>query len=107
MTNKKKLGLIKTDLKVFYVPYTRTDADLFEVRAKSIEHAIQKFNFIMSKGRSPLNPCRRVSLIEKQANIAYKKGYEPDAVGIFNRIIDFYNIYDREIIYPPHLKEVN
>ena len=44
---KKKLELINTDLEVFYVPYQRTDADIYKVYARSMEHAIQKFIFVV------------------------------------------------------------
>ena len=33
MKKQKKLELINADLEVFYVPYTRTDADIYKVHA--------------------------------------------------------------------------
>ena len=104
---KKKLELINTDLEVFYVPYTRTDADIYKVHARSMEHAIQKFNFMMADGKSSLQPCRRVSLIEKSANTAYDKNELLDAIKIFNRQIDYYDTWDREITQQQSLKEVH
>ena len=104
MTKEKKLELINTDLDVFYVPYTRTDADIYKVHARSIEHAIQKFNFMMADDKSSLHPCRRVSLIEKSANTAYNKNEVLDVVKIFSRQIDFYDAWDREITEKPNIK---
>jgi len=104
---KKKLELINTDLEVFYVPYTRTDADIYKVHARSMEHAIQKFNFMMADGKSSLQPCRRVSLIEKSANTAYDKNELLDVIKIFNRQIDYYDTWDREITQQQSLKEVH
>ena len=104
---KKKLELINTDLEVFYVPYTRTDADIYKVHARSMEHAIQKFNFMMADGKSSLQPCRRVSLIEKSANTAYDKNELLDVIKIFNRQIDYYDTWDREIIQHHSLTEVH
>ena len=104
---KKKLELINTDLEVFYVPYQRTDADIYKVYARSIEHAIQKFNFMMADGKSSLQPCRRVSLIEKSANTAYNQDELLDVIKIFNRQIDYYDTWDREIIQHNSLKEVH
>lgn len=104
---KKKLELINTDLKIFYVPYQRTDADIYKVYARSMEHAIQKFNFMMSDGKSLLQPCRRVSLIEKSANTAYDKNELLDVPKIFSRQIDYYDTWDREIIQHNSLKEVH
>ena len=107
MTKKKKLELMNTDLEVFYVPYTLNGTDIYKVHAKSIEHAIQKFNFMMTDGQFSLKPCRRVSLIEKQANTAYKNSEYLDAVKIFSRKIDFYDVWDREIIEHPNIKLAN
>ena len=104
---KKKLELINTDLDVFYVPYTRTDADIYKVHARSMEHAIQKFNFMMADGKSSLKTCRRVSLIEKSANTAYDKNEVLDVIKIFNRQIDYYDTWDREITQQQSLKEVH
>ena len=107
MKNKEKLELINTDLEVFYVPYTLTGTDIYKVHAKSIEHAIQKFNFMMTDGQFSLKPCRKVSLIEKQANTAYKNSEYLDVVKIFSRKIDFYDVWDREIIEHPNIKLAN
>ena len=107
MKKDKKLELINTDLEVFYVPYTRTDADIYKVHARSIVHAIQKFNFMMADDKSSLHPCRRVSLIEKSANTAYNKNEVLDVVKIFSRQIDYYDTWDREIIQHQSLKEVH
>ena len=107
MKIKEKLELIHSDLKVFYVPYTRTDADIYKVYARSMEHAIQKFNFMMADGKSSLQPCRRVSLIEKSANTAYDKNELLDVIKIFNRQIDYYDTWDREITQQQSLKEVH
>ena len=107
MKKQKKLELINADLEVFYVPYTRTDADIYKVHARSMEHAIQKFNFMMADGKSSPKPCRRVSLIEKSANTAYNKNELLDVIKIFNRQIDYYDIWDREIIQHHSLKEVH
>lgn len=107
MQKEKKLRLINNDLKIFYVPYTRIDVDFYEIRAKSKEHALQKFNYILADRKALLNPCRRVSLIEQQSNIAYERAEVPDSLGIFNRPIDFYDIHDREIILPPNLKQIH
>ena len=107
MKNKEKLELIHSDLKVFYVPYTRTDADIYKVHARSMEHAIQKFNFMMADGKSSLQPCRRVSLIEKSANTAYDKNELLDVPKIFSRQIDYYDTWDREITHQQSLKEVH
>ena len=107
MEKEKKFELINNDLEVFYIPCNRIDADLYEIRAISKQHAIQKFNYILAEGKPHLNPCRRVSLIERQSNIAYKTGEVPNALEIFNRAIDFYDIYDREIISPPNLKLIH
>jgi len=107
MKIKEKLELIHSDLKVFYVPYTRTDADIYKVHARSMEHAIQKFNFMMADGKSSLQPCRRVSLIEKSANTAYDKNELLDVPKIFSRQIDYYDTWDREIIQHHSLKEVH
>ena len=107
MKNKEKLELIDSDLKVFYVPYTRTDADIYKVHARSMEQAIQKFNFMMADGRASLQPCRRVSLIEKSANTAYQKNEVLDAIKIFNRQIDYYDTWDREMIQHHSLKELD
>jgi len=104
---EKKLELINSDLEVFYVPYTRTDADIYKVYARSMEHAIQKFNFMMADGKSSLQPCRRVSLIEKIANTAYNKNELLDVPKIFSRQIDYYDTWDREIIQHHSLKEVH
>ena len=103
---EKKLELINSDLEVFYVPYTRTDADIYKVYARSMEHAIQKFNFMMADGKSSLQPCR-VSLIEKSANTAYNKNELLDVPKIFSRQIDYYDTWDREIIQHHSLKEVH
>lgn len=107
MKNKEKLEIISTELDEFYVPYTRTDADIYKVYARSMEHAIQKFNFIMADGKSSLQPCRRVSLIEKSANTAYDKNELLDVPKIFSRQIDYYDTWDREIIQHHSLKEVH
>jgi len=107
MTKEKKLELINSDLEEFYVPYTRTDADIYKVYARSMEHAIQKFNFMMADGKSSLKPYRRVSLIEKSANTAYDKNEVLDVPKIFSRQIDFYDTWDREIIHPQSIKEVD
>ena len=107
MKKQKKLELINADLEVFYVPYTRTDADIYKVHARSMEHAIQKFNFMMADGKSSPKPCRRVSLIEKSANTAYNKNELLDVIKIFNRQIDYYDTWDREIIQHHSLKEVH
>ena len=107
MKKEKKLELINSDLEVFYVPYTRTDADIYKVYARSMEHAIQKFNFMMADGKSSLKPCRRVSLIEKSANTAYDKNELLDVPKIFSRQIDYYDTWDREIIQHHSLKEVH
>ena len=107
MKKQKKLELINADLEVFYVPYTRTDADIYKVHARSMEHAIQKFNFMMADGKSSLKPCRRVSLIEKSANTAYNQNELLDVIKIFNRQIDYYDTWDREIIQHHSLKEVH
>jgi hypothetical protein len=107
MKNKEKLEIISTELDEFYVPYTRTDADIYKVYARSMEHAIQKFNFMMADGKSSLHPCRRVSLIEKRANTAYDKNELLDVKKIFSRQIDFYDAWDREIIQHHSLKEVH
>ena len=107
MKKQKKLELINADLEVFYVPYTRTDADIYKVYARSMEHAIQKFNFMMADGKSSLQPCRRVSLIEKSANTAYNQDELLDVIKIFNRQIDYYDTWDREIIQHHSLKEVH
>ena len=104
---KKKLELINTDLEVFYVPYQRTDADIYKVYARSIEHAIQKFNFMMADGKSSLQPCRRVSLIEKSANTAYDKNELLDVPKIFSRQIDYYDTWDREIVDHSKIKLAN
>ena len=107
MKKQKKLELINADLEVFYVPYTRTDADIYKVHARSMEHAIQKFNFMMADGKSSPKPCRRVSLIEKSANTAYNKNELLDVIKIFNRQIDYYDTWDREIIDHSKIKLVN
>jgi hypothetical protein len=107
MKKQKKLELINADLEVFYVPYTRTDADIYKVHARSMEHAIQKFNFMMADGKSSPKPCRRVSLIEKSANTAYNKNELLDVIKIFNRQIDYYDTWDREIVQHHSLKEVH
>jgi hypothetical protein len=107
MKKQKKLELINADLEVFYVPYTRTDADIYKVHARSMEHAIQKFNFMMADGKSSPKPCRRVSLIEKSANTAYDKNELLDVPKIFSRQIDYYDTWDREIIQHHSLKEVH
>jgi len=107
MKREKKLELINTELEEFYVPYTRTDADIYKVYARSMEHAIQKFNFMMADGKSSLQPCRRVSLIEKSANTAYDKNELLDVIKIFNRQIDYYDTWDREITQQQSLKEVH
>jgi hypothetical protein len=107
MKKQKKLELINADLEVFYVPYTRTDADIYKVHARSMEHAIQKFNFMMADGKSSPKPCRRVSLIEKSANTAYDKNELLDVIKIFNRQIDYYDTWDREIVQHHSLKEVH
>ena len=107
MKKEKKLELINTELDEFYVPYTRTDADIYKVYARSIEHAIQKFNFMMADGKSSLKPCRRVSLIEKSANTAYNQNELLDVIKIFNRQIDYYDTCDREIIQQHSLEEVH
>lgn len=104
MKKQKKLELINADLEVFYVPYTRTDVDIYKVHARSMEHAIQKFNFMMADGKSSPKPCRRVSLIEKSANTAYNKNELLDVIKIFNRQIDYYDTWDREIIQHHSLK---
>ena len=107
MKKEKNLKLINSDLEEFYVPYTRTDADIYKVYARSMEHAIQKFNFMMADGKSSLQPCRRVSLIEKSANTAYDKNEVLDVPKIFSRQIDFYDAWDREIIHHHSIKEVD
>lgn len=107
MEKEKKLKLINNDLEVFYIPCNRIDANLYEIRAISKQHAIQKFNYILSEGKPLLNPCRRVSMIERQSNIAYKTSEVPNYLEIFNRAIDFYDIHDREIISPPNLKLIH
>jgi hypothetical protein len=107
MKKEKNLELINTNLEVFYVPYQRTDADIYKMHANSIEHAIQKFNFMMTDGQSSLRPCRKFSLIENNANTAYKNNENLDFVKIFSRTIDFYDAWDREIIAHPNLKPVN
>ena len=107
MKNKEKLEIISTELDEFYVPYTRTDADIYKVYARSMEHAIQKFNFMMADGKSSLQPCRRVSLIEKSANTAYDKNELLDVPKIFSRQIDYYDTWDREIIDHSKIKLVN
>ena len=107
MKKEKKLELINTKLDEFYVPYQRTDADIYKVYARSMEHAIQKFNFMMADGKSSLQPCRRVSLIEKSANTAYDKNELLDVIKIFNRQIDYYDTCDREIIQQHSLEEVH
>ena len=107
MKKQKKLELINADLEVFYVPYTRTDADIYKVHARSMEHAIQKFNFMMADGKASPKPCRRVSLIEKGANTAYNKNELLDVIKIFNRQIDYYDTWDREIVQHHSLKEVH
>ena len=107
MKKQKKLELINADLEVFYVPYTRTDADIYKVHARSMEHAIQKFNFMMADGKASPKPCRRVSLIEKSANTAYDKNELLDVPKIFSRQIDYYDTWDREIIQHHSLKEVH
>ena len=107
MKNKEKLELINTELDEFYVPYTRTDADIYKVYARSMEHAIQKFNFMMADGKSSLQPSRRVSLIEKSANTAYDKNELLDVPKIFSRQIDYYDTWDREFVQHHNLKEVH
>ena len=107
MKNKEKLEIISTELDEFYVPYTRTDADIYKVYARSMEHAIHKFNFMMADGKSSLQPCRRVSLIEKSANTAYGKNELLDVPKIFSRQIDYYDTWDREIIDHSKIKLVN
>ena len=107
MIKEKNLKLINSDLEEFYVPYTRTDADIYKVYARSMEHAIQKFNFMMADGKSSLKPCRRVSLIEKSANTAYNQDELLDVIKIFNRQIDYYDTWDREIIQHHSLEEVH
>ena len=107
MTKEKKLELINTELEEFYVPYTRTDSDIYKVYAKSMEHAIQKFNFMMADSKLSPKPCRRVSLIEKSANTAYDKNEVLDVPKIFSRQIDYYDTWDREIIQHHSLEEVH
>ena len=107
MKKEKKLELINSDLEEFYVPYTRTDADIYKVYARSMEHAIQKFNFMMADGKSSLQLCRRVSLIEKSANTAYDKNELLDVPKIFSRQIDYCDTWDREFVQHHNLKEVH
>ena len=107
MKKEKKLELINTELEEFYVPYTRTDADIYKVYARSMEHAIQKFNFIMADGKSSLQPCRRVSLMEKSAYTAYDKNELLDVPKIFSRQIDYYDTWDREIVDHSKIKLAN
>ena len=47
MEKEKKFELINNDLEVFYIPCNRIDTDLYEIRAISKQHAIQKFNYIL------------------------------------------------------------
>jgi hypothetical protein len=46
-------------------------------------------------------------LIEKSANTAYQKNEVLDVIKIFNRQIDYYDTWDREIIQHHSLKELD
>mgnify|MGYP003133340550 CR=1 FL=1 len=96
MKDKPKLTLVSDnpDLKTYYIPLTNIEVNMYPVKAKSFEQAIQKAN----KG-SMGEVCKTILLEETHTNDAYMSTQVPTET-LFAREIDHFELAIKDFEYP-------